>query len=157
MDDLSEYNLTIERVIKAPIEKVWKAWTDPAEVAKWWGPRGVTSPECVWEARPGGSINVVMLAGESLGDLKGQRWPMTGQFQEVEDLKKLVYTGQAIMDGKPIIENIATVSFEQSGAETKLTLEVRITKATPEAVGPLAGMSIGWNQSIDKLIELVEG
>jgi uncharacterized protein YndB with AHSA1/START domain len=157
MDDLSKHNLTIEKTINAPVEKVWKAWTDPTEVAKWWGPRGVTTPECVWEAHPGGRIDVVMLAGESLGDLKGRRWPMTGQFQEVEYLKKLVYSGQAIMDDKPVIENLCTVFFERSGDQTNLKLEVRITKATPEAIGPLSGMAIGWNQSLDKLTEQVEG
>jgi uncharacterized protein YndB with AHSA1/START domain len=140
-------------VLDAPVERVWRAWTAPAELQKWWGPRGVTNPTCEWEARPGGKINVVMLAGEELGPLKGQEWPMTGQFKEVVPHQKLVYTSNPVMAGKPIMESLCTVTFEAQGDQTKLTLQVVITEATPEAEGPLAGMAMGWNQSLDKLTE----
>jgi len=153
MAEQNKHDLTITRLLDAPLERVWQAWTDPAELQKWWGPRGVTNPTCEWEAKPGGKINVVMLAGEELGQLAGQEWPMTGQFKEVIPQQKLVYTSNAIMDGKPIIENICTVTFEEQNGKTKMTLQVVITKITPEAEGPLSGMEQGWNQSLDKLTE----
>lgn len=147
--------LIMERLLDAPLERVWSAWTDQAELQKWWGPRGVTNPTCVWEARRGGRIDVVMLAGKELGPLAGQEWPMTGEFKEVEPKNRLVFASKAIVDGKPVLENLCTVTLEESDGKTKLTVKVVVTNATPEAEGPLSGMEIGWNQSLDKLTEQV--
>jgi uncharacterized protein YndB with AHSA1/START domain len=155
MTEESKHNLLIIKMLDAPLERVWRAWTDPRELQKWWGPRGVTNPVCTWEARAGGQIEIVMLAGEELGDLKGSEWPMKGTFQEITPFQKLVYTSSAIMNGKPIIESINTVTFEEQNGKTKMTLRVVITSATLEAEGPLAGMESGWNQSIDKLVEIL--
>ncbi len=80
---------------------------------------------------------------------------MTGIYQEIVPPAKLVYTSVAIIDDKPIMESMNTVTFEELGKKTKLTLMVKVTKATPEAEGPLSGMKIGWNQSIDKLTKLI--
>lgn len=151
----SEHDMTITRTFDAPIAKVWRAWTDPTVLQKWWGPRGVTNPTCEWQARPGGKIIIVMLAGEQLGSLSGSEWPMTGTFKEVTPLKKLVYVSNAIMDDKPIIESLNTVTFKDQGGKTKMTLHIAITKVTAEATGPLAGMEIGWSQAIDKLAEIL--
>ncbi|HUD07156.1 MAG TPA: SRPBCC domain-containing protein [Candidatus Saccharimonadales bacterium] len=156
MSDDDNRELTITRVFNAPREKVFKAWTDPSLVAKWWGPEGVTNPTCEWDAQPGGAIDVVMLAGEELGDLQGSKWPMKGVFQEVTSPEKLVYSSSAIMEGKPILDCLNTVTFEEDDAGTKMTLHIVVTKVTPEAEGPLAGMKMGWTQSIDKLARLLE-
>jgi uncharacterized protein YndB with AHSA1/START domain len=150
-------NLMITRVFESPLDKVWKAWTNPQELQKWWGPHGVTNPTCKWEAKPGGEINIVMLAGPELGELAGAEWPMTGQFTEVSPQERLVYTSNPIMDGKPIMESLTTVTFEEQDGKTKMTLQIVITQATSEAEGPLAGMEMGWNQSLDKLAENLEG
>ncbi len=157
MAEPTNHDLLITRVLDASLERVWAAWTDPAEVQKWWGPNGVTNPTCEWEARSGGRINVVMLAGDELGYLAGQEWPMTGQFEEVIPREKLVYTSKAIVDGKPVLETLCTVTFEeQSANKTKLTVQITVTTVTPEAEGPLAGMEMGWNQSLDKLVAYAE-
>lgn len=149
-------DLIINRVFNAPRETVWKYWTDPKLLAQWWGPRGVTNPICIWEAKPQGNIHIVMLAGEELGPLKGQEWPMKGTFQEVQEPERLVFTSSAIMDNKPILENLVTITFEEVENKTKMTLHVVITKTTPEAEGPLKGMEQGWGQSIDKLEERLQ-
>lgn len=151
----NKHELNITRTFDAPRDKVWRAWTDPSELQKWWGPRGVTNPTCEWQATPGGNIHIVMLAGESLGDMAGQEWPMRGTFQKIVPQEKLVFTSQAIMDGKPILENLITVTFAEIDGKTEMNLHVVVTKTTPEAEGPLSGMKIGWTQSIDKLEELV--
>jgi uncharacterized protein YndB with AHSA1/START domain len=155
MSENNNRELTITRIFDAPRELVFKAWTDPGLVAQWWGPEGVTNPVCNLDVQPGGAIEIVMLAGEQLGELKGSEWPMKGTFQEISPPEKIVYTSSAIMDGKPIIESTNTVTFEEVDGKTKLTLTVIVTKATPEAEGPLSGMKIGWSQSIDKLAKLI--
>ena len=147
--------LRIERTLNAPLERVWKAWTDANEVAQWWGPSGVTNPTCVWEATPGGSIDIVMLAGPELGPLAGQEWPMTGEFQEVVPMEKLVFTSNVIVDGKVVMQALTTVTLHADGDKTLLTYSDEVTSATPEAEGPLAGMEMGTQQQLDKLSEYV--
>lgn len=148
--------LTIERTFDAPRELVWKAWTDVEMLKKWWGPRGVTNPVCKMDARPGGAIDIVMLAGKELGPLAGNEWPMRGQVQEVIEPEKLVFTSSAIINNKPILENLVTVTFKEDDGKTKMTLHIIVTKTTPEAEGPLSGMKMGWTQSIDKLEEMLK-
>ncbi len=145
--------LTLTRVFNSPRETVWSYWTNPSLLAQWWGPRGVTNPTCEWDAKPQGNIHIVMLAGEELGPLKGQEWPMTGEFQEVQKPEKLVFTSNAIINGKPVLETLTTVSFVEEQGKTKMTVHIVVTKTTAEAEGPLAGMEIGWNQQLDKLAE----
>ena len=153
MNDKRE--LTLERTYDAPRDLVWKAWTDPELVAQWWGPKGVTNPTCEWDAKVEGKIHIVMLAGEELGPMKGQEWPMTGEFKEVEEPVKLVFEGNAIIDGKEIMRSFAIVTFEEENGKTKMTIHIVITKETPEAAGPLEGMEMGWNQQLDKLGEFL--
>jgi len=52
--------LVITQVLDAPREVVFKAWIDPKQMAKWWGPKGFTNPVCEMDVRPGGSLRVVM-------------------------------------------------------------------------------------------------
>jgi uncharacterized protein YndB with AHSA1/START domain len=143
--------LNIERTLEAPLENVWQAWTDPAKLQQWWGPKGVTNPTCEWEAKPGGKIYIVMLAGSELGSMAGQHWPMRGEFKEVEPMKKLVFTASALADGKEILQNLNTVTFEEKDGKTVMRLNVIVTMVTPEAKFALSGMDMGWTQQTDKL------
>ncbi len=67
-----EKELILKRTFDAPIGLVWKAWTDQELLKRWWGPKGVTTPICKVDPRPGGEIDIVMLAGEELGELAGR-------------------------------------------------------------------------------------
>jgi len=150
--------LTIARILDAPRAMVWKAWTDPEMVTRWWGPRGVTTPTCEVDARRGGKINIVMLAGKELGPAAGQEWPMTGTFEEVTPQDRLVYTASALQDRKgsqSLLETRTTVTFDDLHGKTKLTVHILLTRSsdTPEARFAIQGMEGGWSQSFDKLGE----
>ena len=147
--------LTLTRVFDAPIEKVWEYWTDPKLIQQWWGPNGVTNPTCVWEAKPEGNIHIVMLAGQELGPMAGQEWPMTGEFQEVVAPEKLVYSSNAIMDGKVVLETLTTVTFAEDNGKTTMTVHIVVTMVTEEGKFALQGMEMGWNQQLDKLVAMV--
>ena len=160
MTDELKKELTITRIFDASRDLVWKAWTDQKIVQKWWGPRGVTNPICEWDARPGGKIYIVMLAGKELGPAEGMEWPMNGTFKEVIPQSRLVFVGGALDDidrgSDTFIEHEVTVDFEDLGDKTKMNLHVVITKTRgPKAPAALQGMTEGWNQQIDKLSELV--
>jgi uncharacterized protein YndB with AHSA1/START domain len=150
--------LTITRIFDAPRAIVWRAWTDPEMVTKWWGPRGVTTPTCEVDARRGGKINIVMLAGKELGPAAGQEWPMTGTFEEVMPQDRLVYTASALQDRKgsrALLETRTTVTFDDLHGKTKLTVHILLTRSSdaPEAKFAIQGMEGGWSQSLDKLGE----
>ena len=77
---------------------------------------------------------------------------MTGTINEIEENKKIVFTGNAIVDKKPVLETLTTVTFEEANGKTKITVHIVVTKTTPEAAGPISGMEMGWNQQLDKLV-----
>ena len=146
--------VAIARVFDAPVELVWKAWTEQDLIKKWWGPRGVTNPTCEWDARPGGKINIVMLAGKELGSAAGMKWPMRGAFKEVTPKRRLVFTSDAIDDVQDIlISTDVVVDFKDLNGKTKMDIRMMVTKAGPKSEMALRGMEMGWNQQIDKLGE----
>jgi uncharacterized protein YndB with AHSA1/START domain len=155
MANENKRELTITRTFDAPIELVWKTWTTQELVKKWWGPRGVTNPVCEWDAKPNGKLNIVMQAGKEMGSFAGQKWPMDGIFKEVKPNTRLAFTSRAIDDKQEaLIESDVTVDLEKQGSKTKMVLKIVVTKAVKgKTEGMLEGMSMGWNQQIDKLNE----
>jgi len=123
MADELKKELTITRIFDASRDLVWKGWTDQTILQKWWGPRGVTNPICEWDARPGGKIYIVMLAGKELGPVEGTKWPMNGTFKEVIPQSRLVFVGGALDDmdrgSDTFIEHEVTVDFEDLGGQDK--------------------------------------
>ena len=150
MEDIKK-ELTLERTYEAPIDLVWRAWTDPKMVVQWWAPNGVTNEVNEWDVQPGGKLDLVMIAGKDLGALAGQRWPMNGEFKEVEQPSKLSFTGNAILNGKEVMQHLTTVTLVEEDGKTHMTVHIHVTKAIPEAEGALRGMEMGWNQQVDKL------
>ena len=143
--------LILERILNAPRDLVFKAWTDQIEMAQWWGPRYFTNPVCELDVRPGGAILIHMQGPD------GTVFPMEGEFLEVTPVERIVMATTALdsLGGNPLLEEITTVTFEEHNGKTKLTVHARITNAVPEAAGALAGMEEGWNQTLDKLVEFV--
>lgn len=145
-----------KRTFDTPLEKVWQAWTEAEEVAKWWGPNDTTSVKCVWEAKPGGVSHTVIKAGKLYGPAEGQEWESKGEFKEVEPRKKLVFTNSPYINGEMVAEHLITVTFEEVDGKTRVKMHNEVTKAkdSPEADGALQGIPYGWNQQLDKLAEI---
>ncbi len=142
--------LTLIRVFNAPRDLVFKAWTDPELVAKWWGPKSFTNPVCEFDARPGGKIRIDMRAPN------GTVHPMTGAVLEVVDGERLVFTSVADdRDGNTLIEGHTIVTFEDLGEKTKVTVQASAVAIAPIAVEMLKGMEAGWTQSLEKLEAIV--
>lgn len=147
-------DLIIERIIDAPRELVFKAWTDPKHLAQWWGPKGFTTPVCEIDVRPGGAIHLIMRAPYGV-DL-----PMGGEFREVVEPERLVFTATALHDanGNPAFENLNIVTFEDKNGKTRLTLTAYVKRLEKEpseaATRALGGMNQGWNETLDRLADL---
>ncbi len=86
----TELPLVFTRFLKAPLDLVWRAWTEPEMIAKWWAPEPFTSHVVEWDARPGGHVVLTML------DPDGGEHPMTGVFGEVEPMRRIVLTGEPL-------------------------------------------------------------
>lgn len=143
--------VTITRIFDAPRDLVFRVWTDPRHVARWWGPTWFTNPLCEMDVRPGGAILIHM------ADPDGVVYPMKGMFREIVEPERLVFTSSAFHDedGTPLFEAVNTITFEEEGSKTKVTVQAVIINAKPGAEGPLSGMEEGWNQSFGKLADLL--
>lgn len=138
--------LEIVRLIQAPRSLVFKAWTDPKQLSQWWGPLGFSCPVSEWDARPGGTIRVEMQATD------GTRYPMGGNYELIEEPRRLVLYTQALhADGSILLRNRVTVTFEEVGAKTRQTLRVKVVQATQMARPMVEGHSQGWSESLLRL------
>jgi uncharacterized protein YndB with AHSA1/START domain len=150
--------VTFDREYDAPIEEVWEAWTDAEKVKQWWGPQGVVIPECSIDLRVGGEFNLVMQAGEAMGDVAGTRWPMKSQFTAVEKPHKLAYTSKAWTEEEESteIETTSELTLSEEGGKTKLHLRSTVTSSGPRAGQAVEGMKYGFNMQFDKLGKFLE-
>lgn len=151
--------IVIERVFDAPLERVWKAWTDPKEYKKWWGPKDWTAPEVQIDFREGGKFRACMRGAMEPGSPEQDYWT-GGVYQEIVPMKKIVVTdyftdpeGNKInarevgMPGEWPDEMLVTVTFEDvEDGKTKLRL---VHEGHPANFAGEAGQ--GWNESLDKM------
>ena len=150
--------VTFERTYNAPLARLWQAWTDPKILKQWWGPNGVSIPECEIEPRTGGKFYIVMEAGETMGPYKGTKWPMLGKFTVVEPNSQLTYTAKAWTEGQDEetqIDQLTVLTFSEENGKTKLKVKAAINKIGPRAKMAVAGMQAGYSQQLDKLANLL--
>jgi uncharacterized protein YndB with AHSA1/START domain len=144
--DQPRCEVTLTRLLDAPRALVFEVWTDPKHVAKWWGPKNFTSVVDKWEARPNGSIRLQMVTQN------GFSHPMSGTFHEVTPPSRLVFTAVAEDEaGNRLLESRTTVTFEEQGGKTKLTVHANAVGFAPIAAQMLQGMEQGWSQSLERL------
>ncbi len=141
-----EGQLAITRVVDAPIAVVFKAWTDPKRLARWWGPRGFTNPVCQFESHTGGALRIDMRGPD------GTVYPMSGTVREFIKPRRLVLSCSALDDhGKPLLDVLTTVTFDEEDAHTRLTLRAKVLNCTPAGARHAEGMEAGWTQSLERL------
>jgi uncharacterized protein YndB with AHSA1/START domain len=150
--------LTITRLFDAPRELAWKAWTEPEQVKKWWGPKYFTAPVSKIDLRVGGKYLSCMRGPD------GKDYWSTGVYREIVPMERIVCTdsfadekGNIVpashygMPGDWPLELLVTVTFEETGGRTKMTLQ---HEGLPEGM-MREQCAIGWNESFDKLAEYI--
>ncbi len=141
--------VVLTRRLAAPRALVFRAFTDPAHLMRWWGPHGFTAPECELDLRIGGALRIVMQAPD------GQRFPMTGVIDELEPPERFAYRFEAHVGGDgPALRGRNALHLTEKDGHTELTVTARAEGLVPEAAMMLAGMEIGWSQSLEKLAGL---
>lgn len=149
-----EKGITLERAYDASPKRVWKAWTDPKELKQWWGPDNVSIPKCEVDLRVGGTLHIVMEAGEAMGPYKGTKWPMRATFTVVEPNSRLSYAAQAWTEGQKeetMVDQTTEIIFTEENGKTNVIVKAAIHKAGPKAGMAVQGMEYGFNQQLDKL------
>lgn len=141
-------DINIIRVYDAPVALVWDAWTDPAQVAQWWGPRGFTLTTHSKDLRVGGHWNYTMHGPD------GTDYENTTLYHEVEEHAKLVYDHGGHKDRPPLFR--VTALFTDLGGKTRL--EMTMTLPTPEAADETRKFikKAGGDSTWDRLAEYVE-
>jgi len=141
-----EVNIT--RIFDAPRELVFKMWTNPELVEKWWGPKDFTNPVCTLDPWVGGSIRIVMRGPD------GMQYPTRGVFTKIVEPELIVFHNvKEADDGSAQLEIENTVKFLEEEGKTKMIFRAVVLRSTPDACQSIGGMNAGWNQSIDRLAE----
>ena len=152
MNDAASREISITRIVDAPAELVFKAWTEAAHLEKWWGPEGFTVASAESDARPGGAFTIVMRGPD------GTDYPMSGVYRECDPPRRLVTDARALdAEGRTLLEAVTTVTLVERDGKTELTVAERAVAVVPEAVQMLAGMEVGMTQSLRRLEDTLTG
>jgi uncharacterized protein YndB with AHSA1/START domain len=135
---------TITRVFDAPRELVFQAWTDPAQLAAWYGPRGCTTPQSTiaTDVRPGGTWRATMIRDDT-----GEEFPTSGFYIEVRAPEHLVFTWSD--PGGSGEESVITVELADLGGRTEMTFH----QAGFSTDALRTGVHQGWSSGFDRLAE----
>ena len=151
-------DLVLERVVDVRPELVWKAWTEPAHLKRWFTPRPWETIDCEIDLRPGGVFRTVMRSPE------GEEHPNLGCYLEVVLNRKLVWTDALEGEFRPSRKEpgpncpflfTATILLSPHGKGTKYTAIAMHSDEPSRKKHEEMGFQDGWGKALDQLVELV--
>ena len=146
MTAAAERTIVTSRLVNAPQSRVWEAWTDPAQLAQWWGPDGFTNTMKGFEPRVGGRFDLTMHGPD------GTDYRNESHFTLIEPRSRLAYYHETAP------KFLATVTFEARGAQTFLTLSTLFDSIEGhESAVKVFGAVEGGKQTLGRLAAHVEG
>jgi uncharacterized protein YndB with AHSA1/START domain len=143
--------ILISRMVDAPRDLVFEAFTDPKHLMQFWGPKGFNCTYCEVDLRVGGVFRIEMRGPD------GINYPATGIYRDIDPPTRIVYAGTAD-EGHPCggglpPRSLVTMMFAEHGKQTKITIHTLLESAADRAAALNGGFSIGWNDSLDRLAE----
>jgi uncharacterized protein YndB with AHSA1/START domain len=139
--------LKIQRTLDASVERVYKAWTNPDEICKWFGCQDMSNCQVKQDLTVGGLYQFKMTIASD-----GVVITIDGVFQEIVPNKKLVYTWNSDSVEFPARDSVVSIEFIERGNKTEMILN-----HTNFAIEKSAeGHSVGWTVAIDKILQLIE-
>ena len=145
----SDLSLVITRNFDAPRSRVFDAWLDPAQIAKWIGPRSIRAETMELSPKLGGRYRIHMRGTD------GSNGPIVaGIYREIVRPERLVFTWTwetAHSQGMPGGETLVTLIFRERGGKTEMTLRQEGFAAKESR----DSHNQGWNGSFDKLAEIL--
>lgn len=148
----SDRELVLTRIIDAPREKVFQAWTDPELLKQWVAPQPFTTPVAELDVRPGGASLIVMR------DPQGNEYPNRGIYLEVVENERLVFTDAYTRAWEPSEKPFMTVilTFEDQGGKTKYTARALHWTVADREAHEQMGFHEGWGQCAAQLEAVVK-
>lgn len=152
-------DLLLERVVPTPQRLVWKAWTDPEHLKKWFCPRPWLTVHAEIDLRPGGRFVTVMRSPE------GQEYPGTGCYLVVEPDSRIVWTS-ALGDGfrpnpTPMGEAeflfTCELTFTEVAGGTRYRAHAMHANSKARQTHEEMGFHDGWGAALDQLVETMAG
>jgi uncharacterized protein YndB with AHSA1/START domain/DNA-binding transcriptional ArsR family regulator len=135
-----------ERELPAPSSRVWRAWTTAAVVRRWWSPAHFEVADCEVDAVPGGRLRIVLIEGD------GTRHEAAGRFLALARPRSLSFELAPLdASGEPLFRAVHELRLAQRGQQTRLALTIQLRDVPPEAAPAVAGIALGWEQTLDKL------
>jgi uncharacterized protein YndB with AHSA1/START domain len=154
-------NLVLERIMDAPRELVWQAWTSPEHLKRWWAPKPYETPECQIDLRPGGIFYTRMTGPEGF-DSRG-----TGCFLDIVDGEKIVWTSALLPGYRPAASApedcggfpfTAIVTLEDAGAgKTRYRAVVLHRDEADRDTHEKMGFHEGWGTCAAQLEQVAAG
>ena len=146
----SDRELVLARIIDAPPEKLFRAWTEPALLMQWFTPRPWTVSLAQTDVRAGGSSLIVMRSPD------GEAFPNRGVYLEVVPNERIVFTDAYTEAWEPSEKPFMTaiLTFEDLNGRTKYTARVRHWTVTDREAHEKMGFHEGWAKATDQLAEL---
>ena len=149
-------DLVIERVVPVSPDRVWRAWTEPEQLKRWFCPRPWQTTVCEIDLRPGGTFYTVLQGPD------GETSPNTGCYLEVVPNQRLVWTVALGAGFRPLPQThevpafTAIITMEAVEGGTKYTA-IAMHRAPEEAAQHQAmGFSEGWGLALDQLVEVAQ-
>lgn len=138
--------ITIQRLLDAPIDLVWEAWTQAEHIVKWWGPKGMDTKIVYHEFKVGGKWKYVMAMPN------GRDFIAEGKYQEITAPNKLVTTANFL----PMTEGVVMeVLLESNGNQTNFTFNVIHPTEEYKIQQEKMGVYNGWGSVFDQLAEFL--
>ena len=145
------HELTLTRLINAPREKIYRAWTEPEIMKRWFAPAPFTTPVVEVDARAGGASYILMRGPD------GKDYPSRGVYLEAVKNERIVttdaYTSAWVPSEKPFMTLVLT--FEDEGGKTRYTARALHWTAEDLKAHEEMGFHQGWAQCTDQLEALV--
>ena len=147
----ADRDLMLTRLIDAPREKLYRAWTDATLLKQWFAPLPYTTPVAELDVRPGGSAFIVMRGPD------GKDLPNRGTYLEVVPNQRLVSTDAYVKAWEPSEKPFMTLilTFEDEGGKTRYTARVRHWTVADREAHEKMGFHQGWGICADQLTALV--
>lgn len=148
-----DLDLTIARVIKAPRSAVWRAWSDPASLERWWIPAPAICKVVDLDLRPGGAF--VTRMSENGGDFAPH---LNACFLAVDDGERIVFTDTLLGGWRPAEQPFMTaiIMFRDHPDGTDYAAHVMHKSGADRAMHEKLGFYDGWGTVAEQLARLVE-
>lgn len=148
-----DLDLSVSRIIRAPREAVWSAWTDPTKFSQWWVPAPARCEVRAMDLLPGGAFETwISEDGGAFGP------HITGCFLEVVPMQRIVWTNALVLGFRPAETPFLTaiIEFADHPEGTAYTASAMHKDRAARAMHEEAGFHDGWGTVTAQLARLVE-